>query len=62
MLQSSEPLSPAAPKTDCPCAAACSKSRFSASWRPGWPSSMACSHSPQLVLTTWSLSASTMAA
>ncbi len=62
VLQSSEPLSPAAANTVCPCAAACSNSRFSACWRPGWPAWMACSHSPQLVLTTWSVSASTIAA
>ena len=34
---SSEPLSPLEEKTDWPCAAACSKRRFSASWKPGWP-------------------------
>ena len=59
-LQSLLPSSPAAEKTVCPWAAACWKMRFSACWTPGEPCWTACSHNPQLVVTTWSTSSLTI--
>src|SRR5690348_14850840 len=59
-LQSLLPSSPAAEKTVWPWAAACWKTRFSACWTPGDPSWMACSQTPQLVVTTWSTSSLTI--
>ena len=55
-LQESLPVSPSAESTVWPCAAACWKRTFSASWRPGSAVCASCSQTPQLDVTTWSAS------
>ena len=56
LVAPSSPVSPVAERTVWPCAAACSKRRFSACWTPGSPTCASCSQTPQLEVMTWSTS------
>ena len=61
-LHESSPVSPAALRNVCPCAAACWKMKFSACWAPGSASCSSCSQNPQLDVMIWSLSLSIIVA